>query len=108
MAKTPSPSKRGRPCRAEEGTHRGKILLASEKLFMAQGFGAVSMDAVAKQAGVSKKTIYGLFDTKEDLFEAIMRSHKEEVAALHTLPDEVSDLVAFEHGLRTYLERLSE
>src|SRR5437868_6617145 len=108
MAKTPSPPKRGRPCRAEEGTHRGKILLAGEKLFMAQGFGATSMDAVAKEAGVSKKSIYGLFDTKEDLFEAIIRSHKEEADALQVVPPEVSVRATFEDSIRTYLTRLGE
>jgi TetR/AcrR family transcriptional repressor of mexJK operon len=108
MAKAAHPPKRGRPCRADQGTHRGKILGTAEKLFLAQGFGAVSMDAVAKQAGVSKKTIYGLFDTKEDLFEAIMRGHKEEADALQVTPAEVADLAAFEQALCTYLIGLGE
>src|SRR5690349_14651504 len=103
MAKSAPAPKRGRPCRADEGTHRAKILAAAEKLFLAQGFGAVSMDAVAKEAGASKKTIYGLFDTKEDLFEAIMRTHKEEVDRLQLTPAVVADLAGFEQAVRTHL-----
>jgi AcrR family transcriptional regulator len=107
MAETPPP-RRGRPPRAEEGTHREKILAAAEKLFLAQGFGAVSMDLVAKQAGVSKKTIYCLFETKEALFQAIMRTHKEEEGGLRVLPAQVADLAGVEEALRTYLVRLGE
>jgi TetR/AcrR family transcriptional repressor of mexJK operon len=108
MARTEKAPKRGRPTRAAEGSHRQKVLEAAENIFLAQGFGASSMDAVAKQAGVSKKTIYCLFETKEDLFEAIMRSHKEEEGGLQVHPAEVADLAAFEEALRDYLVRLGE
>jgi AcrR family transcriptional regulator len=43
------------------------ILEAAEELFLARGLGAVSMDTVAAQAGVSKATIYRRWPTKESL-----------------------------------------
>jgi TetR/AcrR family transcriptional repressor of mexJK operon len=63
---------------------RRAILLAAAELFMADGYGDVAMDAVARAAGVSKATLYAHFTGKDALFEAIvvdgctlMRSHAE-------------------------------
>ena len=41
---------------------------AAKALFLEHGFGAVSMDQVARQAGVSKATVYAHFTSKEKLF----------------------------------------
>jgi AcrR family transcriptional regulator len=56
--------RRGRP-RSEKA--REAILGAAAELLLAQGLGAVSMDAVAERAGVSKATIYRWWPTKETL-----------------------------------------
>lgn len=47
---------------------RDQILAAARELFLADGYGAVSMDAVARRAGVSKATLYAHFDSKHELF----------------------------------------
>ena len=47
------------------------VLDAAAELFLAQGYG-VSMDAVAKRAGVSKATLYAHFPGKEALFRAMV------------------------------------
>ena len=39
---------------------------------MAQGYGAVSMDAIARAAGVSKATLYAYFSSKDQLFATII------------------------------------
>ncbi|WP_191909018.1 TetR/AcrR family transcriptional regulator [Hypericibacter adhaerens] len=44
----------------------------AEKVFVEQGYGAASMDEIAQDAGMSKKTLYQLFDTKEALFAAVI------------------------------------
>ena len=49
-----------------------KILESARDLFMAEGYGAVSMDQVAKAAGVSKATVYAHFGSKEKLFAEII------------------------------------
>ena len=56
--------RRGRP-RSE--TARAAILDAADELLLARGLGAVSMDAIAERAGVSKATIYRWWPTKEAL-----------------------------------------
>lgn len=51
---------------------RELIVAAARKLFLEAGFGATSMDAIAAEAGVSKRTVYSHFKNKESLFAAIM------------------------------------
>ena len=48
------------------------ILAAAERAFLASGFGAVSMDQVAREAGASKATVYAHFTGKEELFGAVV------------------------------------
>jgi AcrR family transcriptional regulator len=48
------------------------VLVAAEGAFLAHGFGAVSMDAIAREAGVSKATVYAHFANKEELFGAVI------------------------------------
>ena len=55
---------RGRP--RSEKAHQA-ILAAAAELLLARGLSAVSMDAVAERAGVSKATIYRWWPTKEAL-----------------------------------------
>jgi len=48
------------------------ILAAAKRAFLAAGFTAVSMDAIAREAGVSKATVYAHFAGKEELFGAVI------------------------------------
>ncbi|CAH2599319.1 TetR/AcrR family transcriptional regulator [Rhodovastum atsumiense] len=74
---------------------RQQIERAAEALFLAQGYGAVSMDQIARTAGVSKATLYAHFESKERLFASIVAERKRESAVEEALfPDEVSDLPA--------------
>ena len=53
------------------------ILAASKRAFLAAGFGAVSMDTIAREAGVSKATVYAHFGSKEELFGAVIERECE-------------------------------
>ena len=55
-----------------ESPKRQLILDAATTLFIAQGYGAVSMDAIARSAGVSKATLYAHFGSKDQLFATII------------------------------------
>jgi AcrR family transcriptional regulator len=61
---TPQAPPRGRP--RSEKAHKA-ILDAAAELLLARGLSAVSMDAVAERAGVSKATIYRWWPSKETL-----------------------------------------
>src|ERR1700733_2516799 len=49
-----------------------QILAAARKVFMKEGYGAASMDAIARQAAVSKATLYAHFGGKDALFAALI------------------------------------
>lgn len=67
-------SKSAKP--ACEGAER--ILKAAEELFSEFGFDAVSMNAIADRAGVSKANIFHHFKSKNDLYIAVIRSACDE------------------------------
>ncbi len=51
---------------------RKQILDAATTAFQQQGYQACSMDGVAEQAQVSKRTVYNHFDNKDELFVAVI------------------------------------
>ncbi|MCZ4279549.1 TetR/AcrR family transcriptional regulator [Kiloniella laminariae] len=53
---------------------RNAIRDAAVKIFMDQGFEVASMDKIAAEAGVSKRTVYSHFGSKEELFAEIMKN----------------------------------
>lgn len=59
---------------------RAAIIAAATDLFTHAGYGAVSMDAIAAKAGVSKRTVYSHFPGKDVLFAAVMTRHCGTVA----------------------------
>lgn len=63
--------------RLEPAGKAATILAAAEREFLASGFGAVTMDAIAREAGVSKATVYAHFHGKEELFGAVIADLSE-------------------------------
>lgn len=51
---------------------RAAIIDAAAQEFRVSGFAATSMDRIADRACVSKRTVYNHFESKEDLFQAII------------------------------------
>lgn len=71
--------------------NRRRVLAAAETVFRREGFHGASLDQVAREAGFTKGVVYSQFDSKADLFFALLeaRSH-ERVAAVRR--------IAAEHG----------
>lgn len=63
----------GRPSRLESERLSDRILDVATGLFLGEGYGATSIEAVARRAGISKRTFYHRFRGKEVLFEAVVR-----------------------------------
>jgi len=63
----------GRPSRLESAQLSDRILDVATALFLGHGFGATSIEAVARRAGISKRTFYHRFRGKEMVFEAVVR-----------------------------------
>ena len=84
------------------------VLDAAAELFIAQGYGAVSMDAIARAAGVSKATLYAHFNSKDQLFETIItEACRANLDWQTVLPDGGQDaraaLTAFGRRVLTFL-----
>ena len=56
-------------------TTRDRILLGAQQLFMRRGIKSVSMDDITAALGISKKTLYKWFETKDHLVQAVINGH---------------------------------
>ena len=78
-----------------------QIVDTARKLFGKYGYKRVSMDEIAREANVTKKTIYSYFKSKEDVYFAVIESELErlsdkmdEVAARRIRPqDKIIELI---------------
>lgn len=52
----------------------GEILAAAERLFCRNGYQGVSMNEVAREAGVSKANVFHHFGSKEELYLEVIRN----------------------------------
>ena len=94
---------------ASEGPKRRQIVTGARRVFLAQGFDAASMGAIAREAGVSKGTLYVYFKNKEELFEAIVedrsRAQAEQIFSLDREAPIASELTRLGEGLTRFLCR---
>ncbi|MFQ6547718.1 TetR/AcrR family transcriptional regulator [Aestuariibius sp. 2305UL40-4] len=61
---------------------KDRILNAANRLFYSEGIRAVSVDTIAAKAGLTKKTLYYHFKSKDDLIEAYLASRDQPNLAL--------------------------
>lgn len=74
---------------------RQQVLEAAGELFIALGYGKVSMEAVAKQAQVSKATLYAHFPSKDVLFATIVGDAcARNALGDNSFPEQVDDIAA--------------
>lgn len=59
--------------RSKSESKRKQILVAATLLFTEQGYSSTSMALIAKNAGVSKQTVYSHFGSKDELFAASIK-----------------------------------
>jgi TetR/AcrR family transcriptional regulator, mexJK operon transcriptional repressor len=85
---------------------REQIRAAAQRLFLELGYERASMDAIAREAGVSKQTLYHYYAAKEQLFVDVLRAltierfQQEAPAAFAEQP--VTSLVELEVVLLAY------
>ena len=78
---------------------REQLLDATKAIVVADGFHAVSIEAVARAAGITRPIVYGHFEDLGGLLEALVE--RESRRALEQLPDTYEDLLG---ALTAYLE----
>jgi AcrR family transcriptional regulator len=69
-------SPRERPERADAARNRQRILAAAEELFAARGPGVVTMEDIARAAGVGKGTLYRRFPDRASIAVALLDAHE--------------------------------
>lgn len=100
------------PAKSRSARHpkRDRVVAAASKLFLAHGYEAAGMDAIAEVAGVSKATVYSYYGDKATLFADVMAKTCEELGGplpvedlAFASPDEALRALAL-HGLRKVME----
>lgn len=73
--------------KSRSDTKRDQILKVASQLFMEHGFTAVTMEAIADAAPVSKPTLYNHFENKPALFFAVMQERADNI--FHAIENEM-------------------
>lgn len=89
---------------------RARIILTAEKIFAQNGFYKTTMDEIAKDLRISKKTIYKHFNSKDELLYCVMDQIMENLA------HEIEGIIAGEYNSveklyllsKTVLKRISK
>jgi TetR/AcrR family transcriptional regulator, mexJK operon transcriptional repressor len=93
---------RGRPKTEDLEALEARLVLVAREAFVRDGYGATSINEIARSARVSKNTLYARFPSKAALFRAIVARQiagvEEQLAPLSGGPGE-----PLENMLRTYL-----
>jgi AcrR family transcriptional regulator len=89
----------GKDPSTNDSAKRRQIMDGAWTVFMSDGFDGASMNEIARAAGVSKGTLYVYFDSKEQLFEALIREFRTQQAErVCIFPQDARDLGELLHG----------
>ena len=61
----------------DKSARRGEIMAAAKNVFARRGFHATTIADIAKQAGLAYGSVYWYFDSKDELFHALMAVEEE-------------------------------
>jgi TetR/AcrR family transcriptional regulator, mexJK operon transcriptional repressor len=103
--------RRGRPSGGSE-EKRVAITAAALRLFERDGFARTSVDAIADEAGVSKRTIYNHYGDKQTLFLTLVRdTYRSLIEAVSAMMDaslsDLADEADVVHGITEFSRELA-
>src|SRR6476659_4552209 len=84
--------------RRRKAERPAEIVGAAMAVFAEKGFAAAKLDEIARRAGVSKGAVYLYFETKEDIFRAVVgQAIAPNIAAIRAMvaahPGPLADLI---------------
>jgi len=79
-------AREGLPRGCAEAVRRHQLIEVAEEVFLERGYHAATMDDIARRAGMSKKTIYVMFQSKAALFHALLAARLAPLAT--PIPDD--------------------
>lgn len=97
--------RRGRP---KDASKRAAIIAAARRIFFSANPRALRMERIAREAGVSKATLYAYFPNLAELLRAVIQEHRAHMTvALERLPETTADirssLIQFGQSLLAFL-----
>jgi len=87
------------PRRMARGDRERQIVAVAHRAFATHGYGAVTMETIAREAGVTKPLIYAYFGNKERLYQACM------IPAAEALTASLEQAIASADGAQEVLSR---
>ena len=92
--------------------NKEKIVVGAADLFMRYGVRSVTMDDVARELGMSKKTLYQSFSNKDELILEVTKSHiaeeKKEFGDIHSeSSDAIDELQQLTVCMRKHMANLN-
>ncbi|RFB88306.1 TetR family transcriptional regulator [Rhizobium leguminosarum bv. trifolii] len=91
------PRRRGRPKVSSDEDKRAHIVEIARRVFVKYGYAGSTTAVVATEAGVSKQTLYKLFQSKEELFAAVVGAHRRLMLDLPRAVEDLSIAESLEH-----------
>jgi AcrR family transcriptional regulator len=84
-----------------------RILTIARHHFMAHGFKNVTMDDLAAEIGMSKKTLYAHFPSKADLLKSVLTQKLDDVERVleNILSEQAGDFIGALHQLAAQLQK---
>jgi AcrR family transcriptional regulator len=96
-----------RRVRLDNDQRRAQLLALATRAFSDRAYDDVSIDDLAKVAGISKGLLFHYFPTKRDLYVAGLREISDElVAAIAAVPDDLAPIERVRAGLDAYLDHI--
>lgn len=94
-----------RRVRLETDQRRAQLLALARKAFSDRAYDEVSIDDLAREAGISKGLLYHYFPTKRDLYIAgLSEIANELVEAVTSIRTDLAPIERVRHGLEAYLD----
>ncbi len=93
--------------RMSSGERRRQLLDVTKRIVAEDGFHAVSIEAVARAAGITRPVVYGHFRDLTALLEALVERESERALSQLVLPSEGGSRDALLAALRGYLEAVA-
>jgi TetR/AcrR family transcriptional regulator, mexJK operon transcriptional repressor len=94
---------RGRPKADDVEALEARLVSVARQAFVTNGYGATSINAIAKSARVSKNTLYARFPSKAALFQVIVAGQIANVDE-ELRPQSEAHAASLEEKLRAYME----
>jgi AcrR family transcriptional regulator len=98
----------GPRARLDVEERRRQLIELGARLFSSRAYDEVSIDELARAAGISKGLLYHYFPTKRDFYVATVRHAAKDLVDRTFLPDSLEPLERLEGGLDAFLDYVSE